>query len=93
MEDLCQAILHVSADPRLRVLVIRGQGDEAFVAGADVHEMVDLDEDGATAFITRLYNLLRGRAEMSGSGDRTAVRLLPGWRPSIGGVLRYPARG
>ncbi len=57
MEDLCQAILQVSADPRLRVLVIRGQGDEAFVAGADVHEMVDLDEDGATAFITRLYNL------------------------------------
>lgn len=57
MEDLCQAILLVSADPRLRVLVIRGQGDEAFVAGADVHEMVDLDENGATTFITRLYDL------------------------------------
>lgn len=57
MEDLCHAILHVSADPRLRVLVIRGHGDEAFVAGADVHEMVDLDGSGATAFITRLHDL------------------------------------
>lgn len=57
MEDLCHAILHVSADPRLRVLVIRGHGDEAFVAGADVHEMVDLDANGATAFITRLHDL------------------------------------
>ena len=57
MEDLRQAIVRVSADSRLRVLVIRGDGDEAFVAGADVHEMVDLDEDTATIFIRRLYDL------------------------------------
>lgn len=57
MEDLRQAILHVSADPQLRVLVVRGHGDDAFVAGADVREMIDLDENGATAFITRLHDL------------------------------------
>ncbi len=57
MEDVRSAITHVSSDPRLRVLVVRGQGDDAFVAGADVREMVDLDGPGATAFITRLYAL------------------------------------
>ncbi|MGB3042849.1 MAG: enoyl-CoA hydratase [Xanthobacteraceae bacterium] len=57
MEDMRDAIVHVSADPCLRVLIVRGEGEKAFVAGADVHEMVDLDAQGATAFITRLYDL------------------------------------
>lgn len=57
MEDVRHAITHVSADPLLRVLILRGEGDEAFVAGADVHEMVGLDGPAATAFITRLYDL------------------------------------
>lgn len=57
MEDMRRAITHVSADPRLRVLILRGEGEVAFVAGADVHEMVDLDGPGATAFITGLYDL------------------------------------
>lgn len=57
MADMREAINYVSADPHLRVLVIRGDGDVAFVAGADVHEMVGLDEQGATAFITRLHDL------------------------------------
>lgn len=57
MVDMREAINHVSADPCLRALVIRGEGDAAFVAGADVHEMVDLDTQGATAFITRLHDL------------------------------------
>jgi len=57
MEDMRQAITHVNADPRLRVLIVRGQGNSAFVAGADVYEMVGLDGPAATAFITRLYEL------------------------------------
>lgn len=57
MMDMREAISHVSADSRLRVLIIRGEGDAAFVAGADVHEMIDLDAQGATAFITRLHDL------------------------------------
>ena len=37
--------------------ILRGDGDNAFVAGADVFEMVDLDETTATAFIQRLHDL------------------------------------
>ena len=41
----------------LRVLVLRGPGDQNFVGGANLHEMAGLTPDTAQAFITRLKNL------------------------------------
>ncbi len=57
MEDLREAIDEAGADPALRVLILRSGNDEAFIAGADVFEMVDLDEQTAGAFIQRLHDL------------------------------------
>jgi enoyl-CoA hydratase/carnithine racemase len=44
-------------DPRLRVLVLRGRDDRAFIGGADIVEMAALTPETATAFITRLKDL------------------------------------
>ncbi len=41
----------------VRVLVLRGIGDTAFIGGADIYEMSTLTPPSAEAFITRLKNL------------------------------------
>jgi enoyl-CoA hydratase/carnithine racemase len=41
----------------VRVLVMRGSGDRAFIGGADIHEMSTLTPETAKQFITRLKNL------------------------------------
>lgn len=51
--------------PGLRVLVLRGQDDRAFIGGADIAEMAALTPETARAFITRLKDLCE------------AVRLFP----------------
>lgn len=57
MDDVRRAIETVSRESALRILILRGDGDDAFVAGANVFEMVDLDETTATAFLQCLYDL------------------------------------
>ena len=54
---LCAALQQLSAMPELRVLVLRGSGDKAFIGGADIGEMVDLTPATAPAFITALASL------------------------------------
>jgi enoyl-CoA hydratase len=51
--------------PALRVLVLRGRDERAFIGGADIAEMAVLTPATAEAFITRLMNLCE------------AVRLFP----------------
>lgn len=60
------AVLHRLRDePALRVLVLRGQDDRAFIGGADIGEMAALTPATAQVFITRLKDLCE------------AVRLFP----------------
>lgn len=40
-----------------RVVVLRGSGEKAFIGGADINEMVNLDQAGAEVFIRRLADL------------------------------------
>jgi enoyl-CoA hydratase/carnithine racemase len=40
-EELPKAALRLSADPAVRVVVLRGAGDEAFVSGADISEFAE----------------------------------------------------
>ena len=54
---LCAALAALSADPELRVLVLRGSGDKAFIGGADIGEMVGLSPATAPAFISALAGL------------------------------------
>ena len=43
----------------LRALVVCGEGNRAFIGGADIGEMVTFDCDSARAFITELHGLCR----------------------------------
>ena len=51
-----QALADLDGEQGPRVVVLRGAG-RAFVAGADVREMRELDPHGARDFITRLHGL------------------------------------
>jgi len=44
---IAAAFGELSSDDRLRAVVITGAGDKSFIAGADIHEMKDLDAAGA----------------------------------------------
>jgi enoyl-CoA hydratase len=45
-------------DAALRVVVVTGAGERAFIGGADIGTMIDLDADGAQAFITSLHEAI-----------------------------------
>ncbi|MGD1169784.1 enoyl-CoA hydratase [Mycobacterium seoulense] len=57
VEELTQAFRAVGHDGDVRVVVLRGAGDAAFIGGADINEMVTLDRSSAEAFIGRLASL------------------------------------
>ena len=52
---LTEEIRRWSAEKAVRVIVLTGSGDKAFVGGVDVKAMMDLDPDGAERFITDLH--------------------------------------
>ena len=54
---LTEAVRWIAAQADARALVLRGSGDKAFVGGANIYEMAELDPDGGRAFITRLRDL------------------------------------
>ncbi len=50
--SMCERL---QTDDELRCVVLTGAGDRAFVGGADIREMIDLDPESARAFISRLH--------------------------------------
>lgn len=56
-EDLTSAARWLATQEDARAVLIRGSGDKAFVAGANIHEMADLTPDSARTFITRIRDL------------------------------------
>jgi enoyl-CoA hydratase/carnithine racemase len=48
-ESLFEACEEVDADDDVRVMVLRGAGEKAFVAGTDIRQFADFDESGADA--------------------------------------------
>lgn len=57
IEELTQAFGGIGNDGDVRVVVLRGAGDKAFIGGADINEMVALDRSSAEVFIRRLAGL------------------------------------
>jgi enoyl-CoA hydratase/carnithine racemase len=47
---------HLAQDDAVRAVVLRGAGERAFVGGADIREMAQLDPAGAERFITLLHH-------------------------------------
>jgi|GEM_PF-45529 len=55
IRQLTAAIESLVQNERLRVLILTGAGDRAFIGGADIGEMVGLDRSSAREFISRLH--------------------------------------
>ncbi|MFF2111556.1 enoyl-CoA hydratase [Rhodococcus koreensis] len=79
--DLTEAVQQVAAEPELRVLVLRGDGDRAFLGGGDIFEMAQLQRDSAEAFITRL----KGLCDALQQSPVPVISRLSGW--CLGGGL------
>ena len=79
--ELRAALQALAAQPTLRVLVLRGSGDRAFIGGADIGEMVELTPATAEAFITRLAGLCDTVADV----PVPVIARLSGW--CLGGGL------
>ncbi|MGH7153783.1 MAG: enoyl-CoA hydratase [Acetobacteraceae bacterium] len=57
MTEFVAAVTRLAENPRLRVLILTGAGEKAFIGGADIHEMAALgDPAGARAFITHVHD-------------------------------------
>src|SRR5690348_4823669 len=55
MVESIKAADELAADPQLRLVVLTGAGERAFVGGADIGEIAALDRDSARNFITLVH--------------------------------------
>ena len=55
MSEIVSAVAEVGDDPRLRLAVLSGAGERAFVGGADIGEIAALDHVTARSFITLVH--------------------------------------
>lgn len=73
--ELTDALRRLAAHPDVRVIVLRGTGDKAFIGGADIHEMAELTPPSGEAFISRLRDL----CEAARQAPMPVVARLSGW--------------
>src|SRR5215471_14684783 len=55
MAEIVEAAGNLAADPQLRLVVLTGAGERAFVGGADIGEIAALDRDSARGFVTAVH--------------------------------------
>ncbi|WP_245214363.1 enoyl-CoA hydratase [Roseomonas indoligenes] len=82
---LTEAARWIGGQADARAVIIRGAGDDAFVGGADIFEMAELDVAGGRAFITRLRRLCEAVADI----PVPTVARIPGF--CLGGGLELAA--
>ena len=58
LQRLSERLREIAADPHVRVVVLTGAGEKAFVAGADIAEMADYDAAKAQHFALIGQNIL-----------------------------------
>src|SRR3989440_9943575 len=75
----------LAADLQIRVLVISGQSEKSMIGGADIKEMVGLDQVSAEKFITGLRDL----CEAVRAFPEPVIARMPGW--CLGGGLEFAA--
>ena len=56
MVEIVEAIERLEADPALRLVILRGAGERAFVGGADIGEIAALDHTTARSFIMLVHH-------------------------------------
>ena len=55
MSEIVDTGSGLAADPELRLVVVTGAGERAFIGGADISEIAALDRDSARSFITLVH--------------------------------------
>src|SRR3954453_13849920 len=75
----------LAADRQIRALVISGQSEKSMIGGADIKEMVGLDQASAEKFITGLRDL----CEAVRAFPEPVIARMPGW--GLGGGLEFAA--
>jgi enoyl-CoA hydratase len=55
LREIVEAVAALAPDPRLRLAIVTGAGDRAFVGGADIGEIAVLDHTSARDFITMVH--------------------------------------
>lgn len=55
LQEILAAAEPLAADPELRLVILTGAGERAFVGGADIAELADLDQQSAREFITLVH--------------------------------------
>ena len=83
IQAMLEALDKVRHNPQSRVLVIRGESDKAFVAGADIKEMAKLTPDSAKTFIDTLRQLCNAVRHM----PFPVIARIPGW--CLGGGMEF----
>ena len=73
--DLTAALSEMADTPEIRVLIFRGSGDKAFVAGANINEMATLNRKTAVTFISNLRDL----CEATRLFPVPVIARIPGW--------------
>ncbi|TWG88621.1 enoyl-CoA hydratase/carnithine racemase [Cupriavidus gilardii J11] len=71
--------------PDVRVLVLRGTGDKAFIGGANIKELAKLNPETAVGFITRLHDLCEAVRDF----PVPTIARLSGW--CMGGGMEFAA--
>lgn len=79
LEELQQAFDQAAADPAVRVVVLTGAGPRAFIAGADIAELRELDPEGAAA--------------ASGKGQSLTLKIQQLGKPVIAAVNGFALGG
>jgi len=83
VESLRAALAVAASEPGVRVVVLRGDGEKAFVAGADIKEMANFDSARASAFIDGLRQLCDAVRQLT----VPVIARIPGW--CLGGGLEF----
>ncbi|UUZ66448.1 enoyl-CoA hydratase-related protein (plasmid) [Polaromonas sp. P1-6] len=79
--ELTQAVEELAERQDIRVLIVRGTGDKALIAGADIKEMATLTRESGERFISGLRALCDSLRNFPGP----VIARMPGW--CLGGGL------
>jgi enoyl-CoA hydratase len=83
--DVRHGLEVLGTERQIRVLVIAGQSEKSMIGGADIKEMVGLDQASAEKFITGLRDLI----EAVRAFPAPVIARMPGW--CLGGGLEVAA--
>lgn len=64
LDAFVNAVQRLGDDPALRVLIVTGEGDRAFMGGANLHELAALDPPKARNFLTLIHQACKALRDL-----------------------------